>query len=685
MNFNDSLASVTSDVKEAIKIIGDNMIKTRPRGDIVYRPYRKCDVSYDRGLLEPHVVNLKKLYPNAKKGNVVYVGTIFDSVADYDASICMIGNVKVFYEGKEIFDYEKNPTDKKRSKCPIHFRKGRNPVLFMVRCDEDDEFKFEFMPSVPAFWFWALDYILHVRITSPIECFSGEDGVGISDLYVDEQPFDGNYVYPAIGKEKNEINFSKIFGAADGTCAYAYTEALNDTNLKLKAFSKSKVLVNGEVALSDEIELKQGDKVLVKSLKEDMWGFSFSDDAKIGIPFLESSRYTGDKWLTLGTFGQENCIDIPYAPELKMQFTNAYVTEGWNKTFWKLSSENDYIRPYMDTCFYAQWFYALMVGQFGLLQAAKVLNNSEYIKYFSDGMQNMAEFYNYMLYERENFGQPTFIQRGMDLSDLDAIGTMGMNLCELYKLTSSPEALYCIEVLATAAKDNIPRFSDGTYCRPKDMWADDTFMSCPFLVRLGLIKKDRYYFEEAVRQIMGFKKRLWLEDERLFSHIFLLDNNIPNRITWGRGNGWVFVAISDILENIPKDIVGREELLNLFKDFADGIVKKQDNEGLWHQVITRPDSYQETSCTGMFLLGLCRGVKNGWLGKEYEENIKRAFFGLLKNKIDKKGNIYDVCRGSGNSMDENYYMNLAVIDNDDHGTGIILMALSEMAKIFSDY
>ena len=68
---------------------------------------------------------------------------------------------------------------------------------------------------------------------------------------------------------------------------------------------------------------------------------------------------------------------------------------------------------------------------------------------------------------------------------------------------------------------------------------------------------------------------------------------------------------------------------------------------------------------------------------EDERLFSHIFF--LDNKFDKKGNIYDVCRGSGNSMDENYYMNLAVIDNDDHGTGIILMALSEMSKIFSDY
>ena len=683
MDFNNSLASVTTDIKEGMKIIADNMIATRPRGEIEYHPFRKNDVFFDPDPWKPRMVNLKKLYPDAKPGNVVYVGTILDSVADYDAKINVIGNVKIIYNGETVYDYEENPTEDRKGRCPVHLNKGENPVLFMVRCDDDEKFEFEFMPSVHIFWFWARDYILHVRATSPIECFKKEDGVGISALYESEQDFDGNYVYPKIEEKADVIDFNNIFPDADGDYAYALTTALKNTKLSLNTFSNTKVLVNGEEALPSGFKVKRGDIILVKSQKGEKWGFSFDEKAPIGIPFLDSYRNNGDKWLTVGTFGKDGCMNIPYGPELSIQFVNPYVTEGWKTTFWKLNSANDYIRPYMDTCFYSQWFYALMVGHFGLLQTAKRLNNSEFMEYFVDSVQTMAEYHNYMMYEKHNFGTPTFVQKGTELNNLDAIGTMGMNMCELYKLTSSPEALYCIELLAGAAKDNIPKFEDGTYKREKDMWADDTFMSCPFLVRLGLVKNDKYYFEEVVHQILGFKKRLWMEDKKVFSHIYFLDTQIPNRIPWGRGNGWVFVTLSDVIENMPEDVEGRDELIKLFVEFAEGIAEKQDADGLWHQVLTRPDAYQETSCSGMFLLGMCRGVRNGWLGEEYKEKIERAFNGLLRLKIDKTGNIYDVCRGSGNSMDEDYYANLAVIDNDDHGTGIILTALAEMDRIFN--
>lgn len=684
MELKNAMFSVTTDNKKIMKIIADNLIETHPRGEIEYRPYRKNEVCYEPGLWAPTMVNLKKLYPNACKGNVVYVGTILDSVAEYDANLYVIGNVKVIYHGEIIYDHEEQASESGKDICPIHLEEGQNPILFMVRCDCEDDFSFQFMVSVPPFRFWARDYILHVRATSPITCFAGEDGVGVSALYDKELPFDGTYVYPKIEEKSNEIHFERIYPNAAGVCAYAMTTALQQAKLCLKGFSDMKVLVNGKEVLCTEFSVEKGDVILVKALKGTDWGFAFEQKAPIGIPFLKSFREVGDKWLTIGTFGTENSLELPYGPELEIQFTDTYTIENWEASFWKLNTAEDYIRPYMKSCFFSQWFYALMVGHYGLLQVGKVLYNRNYIEYFVDSIQNLTKFHHYMQYEKKEFGFPTFIQKGTGLNDLDSIGTMGMNMCELYKLKPSPEILYCIELLANAAKEKVPRLEDGTYCRPRDMWADDVFMSCPFLVRLGLIKRDKTYFEEVVRQIRGFKKRLWMEDKKVFSHIYFRDSQMKNRIPWGRGNGWVFVTLSDVLEHMPKDMEGREELLELFMEFAKGVAEKQDKDGLWHQVLTRPDSYQETSCTGMFIIGMCRGVRNGWLSQSYKELIKKAFLGLIKYKIDKDGNIYDVCRGSGNSMDENYYMSLGVIENDDHGTGIILMALAEMTQIFEE-
>ena len=682
MKFENSLASVTTDIKEAMTIIADNMIRIRPRGELTYRPYNKTEVYWDRPAVEHRRLELKKLYPDAAPGNVVYVGTVLDAASECDCRINMHGNAKVIFDGEVIFDYQNAPNKMRFGQCLVHLKKGENPVLFVVRCDDENEFNFEFMPSEPHFCMWAKDYTIHVRATSPIEHFRGEDGVGISRLYTEDDEFVGVYVYPEIGEKSNRICFDKIYQDELGVCAYALTYAQKDATLCISPYSETKVMVNGKEVSDVIFSVRKDDAILVKSLRGDKWGFSFDEDAPIGIPFLKSNRGFGDKWLTLGAFGNEKCMEIPYGPELSLHFDRPYITQNYKKTFWKLGSKNDYIRPYVDTSFFSQWLYSVMVGHFGLLQTAKTVGNNEYLAYFTDSMQNMARFFDYMQYEFEEFGQTTFMSRCIKLDNLDNIGSIGMNMCELYKLISNPEVLDCIEALEKAAKLNIPRFEDGTYCRTADMWTDDTYMSCPFIVRLGHIKNDIKYFEEVVHQLLGYKKRLWMEDKKIFSHIFFLDTQVANRIPWGRGNGWVFYTLSDVLQEMPESTPGRDELMDLYKIFAEGVAQNQDDDGMWHQVLTRPDSYQETSCTAMFIIGMCRGIRNGWLGEEYIPKIKSAYNALISKKIDKNGTVYGVCRGSGNSMDEEYYVNLGTIDDDDHGTGIILTAMAEMAKIF---
>ena len=42
------------------------------------------------------------------------------------------------------------------------------------------------------------------------------------------------------------------------------------------------------------------------------------------------------------------------------------------------------------------------------------------------------------------------------------------------------------------------------------------------------------------------------------------------------------------------------------------IIAYQDAQGMWHQLLDKPDSYPETSCTAMFVIAIARGVNRGW-------------------------------------------------------------------------
>ena len=94
------------------------------------------------------------------------------------------------------------------------------------------------------------------------------------------------------------------------------------------------IFLNNVVSSAKTFNLKKGDQILIKSNKKgSMIGFEYNYDAKIGIPFLKSSRSKGDKWITVGSFGSSNNLSIPYGPENNLQFDTPYTTENWKKVF----------------------------------------------------------------------------------------------------------------------------------------------------------------------------------------------------------------------------------------------------------------------------------------------------------------------------------------------------------------
>lgn len=101
-------------------------------------------------------------------------------------------------------------------------------------------------------------------------------------------------------------------------------------------------------------------------------------------------------------------------------------------------------------------------------------------------------------------------------------------------------------------------------------------------------------------------------------------------------------------------------------------------------MLNRTDSYEETSCTSMFIYAYARGIQEGWFEHpdSYLEAVRKGWEGMTRLSIDYKGNIYGVCRGSGYSFTALYYRDdLGWNLNDTHGIGIVLLAGIEAHKM----
>ena len=95
------------------------------------------------------------------------------------------------------------------------------------------------------------------------------------------------------------------------------------------------------------------------------------------------------------------------------------------------------------------------------------------------------------------------------------------------------------------------RLEDKTFCRPEpfmmSVWADDLFMSVPFLVRLGKLTGDKKYFDDAAIQIINFNNYLSDSSNGLYNHCWYNESKKQSAVNWGRANGWIIWATSEAL------------------------------------------------------------------------------------------------------------------------------------------
>lgn len=212
------------------------------------------------------------------------------------------------------------------------------------------------------------------------------------------------------------------------------------------------------------------------------------------------------------------------------------------------------------------------------------------------------------------------------------------------------------------------------------VWADDLFMCAPFLVRMGDMTGDGKYYDEAVRQVILFNKYLFDEHTGLMWHCYYSDLGTVGGTYWGRCNGWMMYAMADVLEHLPEDHPGRDEVIELFRRQVHHIAQYQNQSGLWHQILHKPDSYLETSCTAMFTYSIALGIRKGWLDERYK-SIAVAGWNGISTQIQKDGGVTNICTGTAVGNDIKFYYDRPAPYNDIHALGAIILAGIEMYRM----
>ena len=279
--------------------------------------------------------------------------------------------------------------------------------------------------------------------------------------------------------------------------------------------------------------------------------------------------------------------------------------------------------------------------------------------------------------------------------DLDDIQP-GILLFPLLKKTKDPYYKKCLASVVQEVRD-IPRNAEGGWWHKvhmKDqMWLDGLYMSGPFCSEYARYAGERALAQEVVRQALMMERKTIDPETGLLYHAWDGAKEAPwaDPVTgrasefWGRAMGWVPVALLNDLDFLPEDIENRDEIIRMATQLLDNLCRYQSEEGRWYQVVNKGDqkgNWLENSCSCLYVAGLCKSIRKGYMDKKYWDNARRGYEGVIAS-LEWRGEdiqIGHVCIGTGVG-DYQHYCDRPVSVNDLHGVGAFLIMCTEVQRL----
>lgn len=272
---------------------------------------------------------------------------------------------------------------------------------------------------------------------------------------------------------------------------------------------------------------------------------------------------------------------------------------------------------------------------------------------------------------------------------------------------------------------------------PNQLWLDGLYMGAAFYAEwqynfgeeLGTTD-NMGSWSDIANQFITVQQYTYNKEKQLNYHVWSADPNDLNSFWakkvppykgsspefWGRGVGWYFAALVDVLGFMPHTHKDYQTLVQITNDVAKGLAIYQDAEtGCWYQLLqynaeTTADNkgdyinnnvynighnpnYLESSASSMFTYAYLKGIRLGILDKtKYLPLAKKAYKGLIKTFIrDNKNGELDIiqsCPSAGLGPQDdvsrtgtiNYYlcgMDVHITQNEGKAIGPFIMASLE--------
>ncbi|MGC9354003.1 MAG: glycoside hydrolase family 88/105 protein, partial [Mariniphaga sp.] len=557
----------------------------------------------------------------------------------------------------------------------------------------------------------------------------------VADHIIDSNPF--HYVLkPAQKKESladlNYIDFGRTFGNSPSSVVYGLSWLNSPVEQEIKLLLEYggglKILLNDKEVYYDDsnreanikieerslelsrqvkLNLRAGkNKLLFKSLNTgNKWVVYFKTEQKENLPELglygnpmvsdELGRLSN--WLVIGPFESSN-LQTVFPPDKQFEVGKLY--DGLNgKVTWtipkiEILADAAPIDPIWGS--YLNFNYHTAGVAWAMMHLSEYTGNDrfdEYAKEYTDFMIETKPFVRYQMEELNEYYAVNYHMVDVPLLDF----TLAPALPFIYRLLKQDDfenrqayvkwvdgiTEYAIHEQVRLEGKHFTRLTPKVYTT----WVDDMYMGLPYLVLAakytGDTKLKEQLFDDAANQIHSFNKEVWNEDAQLYQHAQFSEKKVkmPH---WSRANGWGIWAVTEVLKELPENHSQYKTILKHYRKHVESLVKYQEADGFWRNVLDVKESVKETSGTAIFTMAIARGINEGWLKrKDYEQAVLKGW-SALDSVIENDGTVRGICMGTMCSEDLNYYLSRPIVDDDSHGMLGLIMAGIEVQKMINE-
>jgi len=311
----------------------------------------------------------------------------------------------------------------------------------------------------------------------------------------------------------------------------------------------------------------------------------------------------------------------------------------------------------------AAWDWTHGVGLYGLYKFYEYTKDEKYLKYIEDWFEDR-------------------IQIGLPDKNVNTVAPLLTMAC-LYEVRPNPRHKAIMQEWADWIMNDMRRTEErgiqhehAELENNQELWDDTLFMTVLFLTKYGRIFNRPECIEEAIYQLMLHAKYLLDTRTGLWYHgwSFAERGNFAKAL-WGRGNCWITIFIPEFLEMVELKPRQEEFVVNLLRNQVETLSKYQSEEGMWHTLIDDPSSYLEASATAGFCYGILKGVRKGYLNKDYLECGRKALKAVLEG-INEEGELMRVSYGTNVGRTLQHYKDIPLVKM-HYGQSLALLALIE--------